>query len=1077
MANQEGPNRRVTPDELHDYLSDLIDRINANNRIVRLDFHANVQCVKPNARINSWDVFGLTVRNMSIMLSPDATIEQMENTLNMYFDMVQGAEGSEHARDVIEGSGMSLTGVINFYEFTETDMREAEEADEDDLDDRDGVEELDEENEMRADYNPRRKPNDRTKCTSSKTFWEIVYRARTEKKTPGRWRDRNNWMARYPLVQAEYYNTITDVGGMAKLNENFGGAFTGFNWVFVDRFLMPLANVDYTQGRARPKSKFIQYDSAAGMWRYIYDITMLKIPANYNWCNKCVLFHHARERRCWKRSNVDYADEYRRFERTTARLVLYGDFESYDVLHDHKISGLSVQSSWLDDPDRQDEELILSMRDYPNEGEFGKHFLEYIDYNFLRDQYILNRIGRCSVCNSYGQTYVPSFSNIVGADNGAAYCEAHLDLDAVSIPIFFHNGTRYDMAHILTMIIPNLAPQTIREINTISKSVNRLETVNIRLDNGYILSFRDSLKHLTASVAQLAKTIPGQVIEKGDFPYEWFDDLNKLTLPELPPPGELWYSSLTGKTADGEEAHRIFNEKGFTTVQEYHDYYMSRDVEILRKAFTAHRHNMINKFGVDPSRYNGTPSVAITVCKKMMGVNENYWNSLPPANIKKEMYEVSYANIRGGITLACKRYQHKGEGQICYLDINSMYSSVMRYKKFPIGSTFQKIEGITIEQFMRDYVDNVEYGEDTEKGFFAIIDCEPSDAAMETYTIPPVEAPWGTGLNNTWEPIKSQMFQYNRIRQMLNHQYRITDVLTVYTYKHAACYQGAMEEFHTERAAAKARGDKGMDMSMKLSSNSSYGKTCERGDKYRDLKISPVTEGDAEFAEEIGLLNVTDSEGNPVRMTLVRPDSVEMKNAPWHGFSILEYSKEIFYSGQHTFLSAGAEILYCDTDSMILYSPDPNFYDRLLDEHSDIVCPSGDKTPMMWELEDHQDAILEVFAVSPKCYFLSYVDQERRPLDKHKGITNSTILTREQYYDAIFYQHIISVPQTTLRLDKDTIHFHMSQKIALQAKNGKRIVAQDGIHTYAIGDRRIMSRRDLGDEVQAEWRAAGANQY
>ena len=1039
--------------EIYLFVGYIIEEVRRRKQIVRCDFGVQCEVIKPAS--NSDEPFFVNGKRSHVILSPASTYEYLEGIFDDYIARLRD-DDSDATHEGLMGSGFVITGIVDNFEFSLSSVREAEEC-----------EQLNHEEE----FNPRAREKEDKKCTASKRFWEVVYRARRNLKTAGKETFRQKFTARFPDIRQDFENTdITDSEASFLIENNFGEVFSGFRWILVDKYLMPFYHKDLRNG-AQGKTRILMFDATANMWRYVFDQSLLKIPQSFFYCNTCRKFHHTREKLCWGRYNVSYADEYSRFERVPADLVFYGDFESMDVVDNyHRISGLGVMSN------KDDVACWSRGKDFHEDVVLGELFFTFIlgllpALNVeLVEQGDELRPYRCAICDwAADRMYISDWNNC-GIEGENAFCEPHWKLDAGSIPVFFHNGAKYDVAHVLSIIIPNLNAEEIADMSFIAKTANRLETINVKFPGTHLyISFRDSLKHILGSIKQLAKTIPNFTLEKGEFPYEWFISEDQLDLPDLPPPGPAWTSTLTGKTANAEEAHRLFAEKGFTTVREYHDYYMMTDVRILKEAFELHRKTMINFFGVDPARFNGTPSTSIYVCRKLMADNEELWCSMPDSLLKDEFFSDVIANIRGGITQVVKRYQNKGPGLILYADVNGMYSSCMRFGKFAIGSTVEKLEDMSLEEFIRDFVLNEDrFGRDKDEGFFAIISVEATEEAIFKYPIPPVEQKWGNGLNNTWEPVVGKMFQWNRIRQMMRMGYEIKEVLKVYTYKHAEKYNAAMTAFHEERIKAKAAGDKATDLSMKLCGNGAYGKTCERADKFKtcEFKVqfdAEEVDGDVEYADETDMLKTTSAEGESVRVSLFKAMDTTVKNQPWDGFSVLEYAREMFYEGQEAILNAGGEVLYSDTDSIISYRADKNYHRDLLRDFPNVFCPQGSKTPGMWELEEEPEEITEFIGIAPKCYYLSFASEGREGLDKHKGISNYTKIARDCYFDAVFEGKVHYEEQKRLQLTKDRIALQIQEKVAIRAKNGKRIVLNDRINTVPIGHPILMSRDDLNN--------------
>ena len=96
------------------------------------------------------------------------------------------------------------------------------------------------------------------------------------------------------------------------------------------------------------------------------------------------------------------------------------------------------------------------------------------------------------------------------------------------------------------------------------------------------LKFLDIMRYVAAGVSydKLLKAYQCKQT-KSWFPYEWFDNVDKLDYPDLPDYSK-WYSKLKGKYLLTEEefelCKKIFHEKGMTKFGDWLEYYNNLDV-------------------------------------------------------------------------------------------------------------------------------------------------------------------------------------------------------------------------------------------------------------------------------------------------------------------------------------------------------------------------------------------------------------------------------------------------------------------------------------------------------------------
>ena len=147
-----------------------------------------------------------------------------------------------------------------------------------------------------------------------------------------------------------------------------------------------------------------------------------------------------------------------------------------------------------------------------------------------------------------------------GKYRGAAHNICNLALkEDKTIPVAFHNGRRYGF-HLFVRSLGRVEGH----MSTIAKNSEQYisidKAVYVSEKNTWKIWFIDSYGFLQASLENLVENFPKKkfkmlgeafegemfdlVLRKGVFPYEWFDDIEKLNETEFPPI-EAFYSSLT----------------------------------------------------------------------------------------------------------------------------------------------------------------------------------------------------------------------------------------------------------------------------------------------------------------------------------------------------------------------------------------------------------------------------------------------------------------------------------------------------------------------------------------------------
>ena len=241
-----------------------------------------------------------------------------------------------------------------------------------------------------------------------------------------------------------------------------------------------------------------------------------------------------------------------------------------------------------------------------------------------------NNSNKCYYCNKKFETNdnkVLDHDHYNGRYRGAAHNDCNVNAKRPKfIPVFFHNGSRYDFH----LIIKDLANEI--EINE-SKNKNLLEVIG-KTEEEYIsfsykktIKFVDSLRFFLASLDSVSKSLSDEdnihlmefcksinkenkfslLKKKGIYPYEYFNDFEKYEQVELIPKQEF-YSSLTQEGIKDEDYERYIKVYQKFNCRNHWDYtilYLKQDVILLSDCIQKFR----TLFDLDPCHFVSSPSL------------------------------------------------------------------------------------------------------------------------------------------------------------------------------------------------------------------------------------------------------------------------------------------------------------------------------------------------------------------------------------------------------------------------------------------------------------------------------------
>ena len=150
---------------------------------------------------------------------------------------------------------------------------------------------------------------------------------------------------------------------------------------------------------------------------------------------------------------------------------------------------------------------------------------------------------------------------------------------------------------------------------------------------GSTLKFVDSLMFLSSSLDELVKNLYSNddndkfkdfknmknhynndelelMCQKGLYPYEWFDNLDKFNCTNLPSI-ENFYSSLTKKNVTKDEYNHaldVYDKLNCNSFKDYHMHYLKTDILLLSDVFEKFRDTSIKSYKLDPCHYISLPS-------------------------------------------------------------------------------------------------------------------------------------------------------------------------------------------------------------------------------------------------------------------------------------------------------------------------------------------------------------------------------------------------------------------------------------------------------------------------------------
>ena len=239
----------------------------------------------------------------------------------------------------------------------------------------------------------------------------------------------------------------------------------------------------------------------------------------------------------------------------------------------------------------------------------------------------------CSICNECfkdGDTKCRDHDHRTGQFRGATHQKCNINyFNNRYLPVVFHNLRGYDSHLIIKRAYDISNRLNTNKFDVIPNSYEKFMSFGIGN-----LKFIDSLQFMASSLEKLVENLydkndkyinfnhmrkyynSGNELEllcqKGFYPYEWVDNVEKLNHVGLPPASDF-YSTLTQETISDknyQHAQNVYAKLNCQSFKDYHFTYLKTDVLLLADVFENFRQTCYSYYGLDPANYISAPSLA-----------------------------------------------------------------------------------------------------------------------------------------------------------------------------------------------------------------------------------------------------------------------------------------------------------------------------------------------------------------------------------------------------------------------------------------------------------------------------------
>ena len=723
------------------------------------------------------------------------------------------------------------------------------------------------------------------------------------------------------------------------------------------------------------------------------------------------------------------------------------------------------------------------------------------------DQKQFNKAKNCWICGGeLGNDKVRDHCHFTGRYRGAAHNSCNLKYrKPKSISVFFHNLAGYD-SH---LFIKKLGTTGIKGenidciLNNEEKYISFTKTIitgqyknkkgEIK-DKTFKIVFKDSYKFMSSSLEALVKNLPKDAFinllkyyaeeraellkQKGHYPYEYMDSIEKFKDKELPP-RKAFYSKLSGRgitEKDYKHAWNVWNTFNMKTFKDYHELYNDTDVLLLADVFENFRDLCLKIYGLDPVYYYTAPGLAWDACLKMTGINLELLND-------QDMLLMIEKGIRGGISIISNRYgeannkymkgfnKNKPSKYLMYLDVNNLYGGAMSGKMPTHG--FKWLTDKEINNLFNNQV--VQVWEKTP--CILEVDLEYPENLHDLhndYPFCPEKVKCENGVEKLIPNLrdkKKYVIHYKNLMQCLKAGMKLKKIHKGIKFIESAFLKPYIDKNTYLRTQAKNNFEKDF---YKLMNNSVFGKTMENirnrvivklvntEEKLRKLVAKPNFKGPPKIFSE-NLVSVH-----------MKKTSLTMNKPVYLGMCILDLSKIIMFDFHYNYIKPkygnNAKLLFTDTDSLMYEIQTEDFYKDIAGDVKDRFdtsdypenhpsgIPTGINKKVLGMMKDEAAGknTKEFVGLRSKQY--SLLMEDGGETKKCKGIKKQVVessITHEDYKTCLITGKELLRKQNIIRRYEHDMYTEEVNKVALSANDDKRYILKDGMHTLAWGHYKI----------------------
>ena len=311
---------------------------------------------------------------------------------------------------------------------------------------------------------------------------------------------------------------------------------------------------------------------------------------------------------------------------------------------------------------------------------------------------------------------------------------------------------------------------------------------------------------------------------------------------------------------------------------------------------------------------------------------------------------------------------------------------------------------------------------------------------------------------------KEYIVHYDILKYYISLGIKVTKIHSLISFNHKAWLKPYID-FNTEMRT-KTDNDFEKDF-WKLMNNAFYGKTMENISNRCMVELTNTPEILKRLASKDNFKDIIDFNGD-FKAVLLNYKSMYFHKPIYLGMCVLDYSKLVMYKFYYDTIEKYFpynEILYCDTDSMIINIYTEDLYKDLeqikdyldkSDYPKDHPLYSVDNKKAIGKFKDELNgkAMTTCIGIRSKMYGYEYLEDsvvKFKCLAKGVNKTTKKEFNSEAYEKCLFKKKVTNKSMFSLVHKKHKIYLNNMIKIGLSPFHDKRYICEDGINTLPHG--------------------------